>query len=139
MTLIFDELGKTAGDFLSDVKRQRSEWVKNPNGFDTSSFIADMTNLYTNYKSTGEWDKQGADQQKVLIALATALKQERATNKQQSTDAGDGMTADANAKTGKTVIPKWKFKKVGHTTKCPITGDRFKWCPHHGRKEENEK
>ena len=50
LTLIFDELGKTAGDFLADVKRQRSEWVKNPNGFDTSSFIADMTNLYTNYK-----------------------------------------------------------------------------------------
>ena len=98
-----------------------------------------MTNLYTNYKSTGEWDKQGADQQKVLIALATALKQERAKNKKQSTDARAATTANTNAKTGKAVIPEWKFKNVGKITKCPVTGDKFEWCPHHGRKDENGK
>ena len=40
-----------------------------------------MINLYTKYKSTGEWDKQGAYHNKVLVALTTALKQEPAKNK----------------------------------------------------------
>ena len=80
LTLTFDELRKTAGDFLADAKRQRSEWVKNPSDFNTTTLIANVVNLYTNYKSTGEWDKQGADHNKVLVDLATALKQERAKN-----------------------------------------------------------
>ena len=34
-----------------------------------------MIELYANYKSTGEWDNQGADKNKVMVALATPLKQ----------------------------------------------------------------
>ena len=56
LALNFDELEKTARGFLADIKRQRSEWVKNPSAFNTRTLIADMINLYTNYKSTGEWD-----------------------------------------------------------------------------------
>ena len=48
LTLIFDYLDKTAGDFLADVKCQHSEWAKNPSAFNTSTFIDDMINLYTN-------------------------------------------------------------------------------------------
>ena len=62
LTLAFGELSKTDGDFLADVKRQRSEWVKKNSAFNTRTFIADMINFYTNYKSTGEWDNQGAYQ-----------------------------------------------------------------------------
>ena len=81
LTLTFDELVKTAGDFLAYVKRKHSEWVKKTSAFNTSTFIAGMINLYTNYKSTGEWDKQGANHNKVLAALATTLRKERAKNK----------------------------------------------------------
>ena len=58
LTLTLDNLGKTAGDFLSDIKRQRSKWVKNTSAFNASTFITDMINLYNNYKSTGKWDKK---------------------------------------------------------------------------------
>ena len=72
-TLIFNELGKTSGNFLVNVKRQCSKSVKNVSSFNTSTFIAEMINLYTDYKSTGKWDKQGADNNKVLVDLATYL------------------------------------------------------------------
>ena len=48
LTLTFNELGKTTRDFLAYVKPQHSEWVKNPSAFNTSTFIADMINLYSN-------------------------------------------------------------------------------------------
>ena len=54
LTLTFDELGKTPRDFLAGVKRQHNEWVNNHSFFSTSTFIADMINLYTNNKSTGK-------------------------------------------------------------------------------------
>ena len=75
LPITFNELGETAGYFLVNIKRQSSNWVKNPAAFNTSTFIDDMINLYTNYKSTGDWDKQGADHNKFLFALATSLKQ----------------------------------------------------------------
>ena len=56
LTLTFDDLVNTARDFLTYIKRQQSEWVKKPSDFNTSTFIADMKNMYTNYKSTGEWE-----------------------------------------------------------------------------------
>ena len=60
LTLTFDDLGKISGDFLANVKHQRSEWVKKPSAINTSTLISNMINLYTNNKSIGEWDKQGA-------------------------------------------------------------------------------
>ena len=60
LTLTFDELGKTVGDFLIDIKHQCSEWVKKPSAFNTRAFIANIINLYMNYKSTGEWTSKVA-------------------------------------------------------------------------------
>ena len=37
-----------------------------------------MIDLYTNFKSTGEWDKHGADHNKVLVTFSMTLKQEHA-------------------------------------------------------------
>ena len=45
LTLIFDYLDKTAGDFLADVKHQRSEWAKKTSALNTSTFISNMINL----------------------------------------------------------------------------------------------
>ena len=81
LTLTFDELGNTSGYFLAIIKRQCSEWVKKPWDFNTSSFIANMINFYTNYKFTGKWDKQGAYHNKVLVSLATSMKHEPTKNK----------------------------------------------------------
>ena len=78
LTLIFNELVNTSTAFFSGLKRQRRKWVKKPFVFNTSNFIDYMINLYTNYKSTRKWDKQGADHNKVLVALVTSLKQEHA-------------------------------------------------------------
>ena len=75
-TLIFDALKNTkCADFLTDVKTMQSQWIKQPEKFDAQQSISDLTNLYTNYKSTGIWDAQGIDSQAQIIALATALKQ----------------------------------------------------------------
>ena len=48
LKITFDKLGKTDVDFLSDVQRQRSEWVKKTSAFNTSTFITNMINLYMN-------------------------------------------------------------------------------------------
>ena len=41
----------------------------------------ELINLYTNYKATGDWDKNDVSRQKSIIVLATALANERAKNK----------------------------------------------------------
>ena len=55
--------------------------MKKTSAFNTSTFIANMINFYTDYKYTGKWDKQGADHNKVLVSLAKDLKQERSKNR----------------------------------------------------------
>ena len=74
-TLIFDELFKTGyKDFIADLKCQKSEWIKYPAMFNTSQIMVDLTNLYTNYKSTGLWEAQRKDTKSTIIALTIALK-----------------------------------------------------------------
>ena len=52
-TLIFDELSKTSCEyFLADVRLKNSEWINEPATFNTAQSMLDLTNLYTNYKST---------------------------------------------------------------------------------------
>ena len=137
LTLTFNDLGKTAGNFLPEVKRQCSEWVKNPSAFKTSTFIVDMIRFYTNYKSTGECDKQGANHNKVMVALATALKQERAKNKKSPGKPKSSVTKTPATETGNaTGPPAWRFKNFGKTTTCPDTGAKYEWCKIHGRKSE---
>ena len=137
LTLAFDELSNTAGDFLADIKRQRSEWVKNLSVFNTSKFISDMINLYTNYKYNDEWDNQGADYKKVMVDLATALKQELAKNKKRPVKPTISATKTPATETGNsTGPPAWKFKNVRKTTTCPDTGSNYEWCKINDRKHE---
>ena len=58
--------------------------------------------MYTNYKSTGEWDEEAVDKDTVIVALATDIKKEFSNNKAYAArpgvngsmkDRGDG-TAD---------------------------------------------
>ena len=96
-----------------------------------------MINFYTNYKYTGEWDNQGADHNKVLIALFTALKQERANNKKipgnPTISATKTPTTDPVNSTGP---PAWKFKNFGKTTTCPDARAKYDWCKLHGREKK---
>ena len=69
ITLTFAQLVKTGcSDFLEDVKRQRSEWIKDSGTFNSGQLCVDMINLYTNYKATGEWDKDDVSSHKSIIA-----------------------------------------------------------------------
>ena len=132
-------MGKTSGDFLADVKHQHSEWVNKPSNFNTSTFIADMINLYMNYNSTGEWYNKGANHNKVLVDLATALKQEHANNNKSP-----GIPIRSATKTpviepvNSTVPPAWTFNSAEKTPTCPNTGAKYKWYKLHGRKNEKD-
>ena len=84
--------------------------------------------MYTNYKSTGKWDKHGSDHNKVLVALSTALKQERAKKKKIP-----GSPSSSETKTPATYPgnssgpPEYKSKNVRNTTTCPDTGAKYEW------------
>ena len=134
LTLTFNKLGKTSGDLLVDVMRQRSEWVNNSSVFNTSTFIADVINLYTNYKSTGKWYKQGAKNKKVLVALATFLKQVRSKNKKSPGNPTSSKTKTPTTENGNsTGLTAWKFNNVGKTTTYPDTRAKYEGCKLHGR------
>ena len=95
-----------------------------------------MINLYTNYKSTGKWDKQGANPNNVMVALAKALKQERVKNKNIPGNYTIIATNTPDTEPGNyTVPPAWKFKNVRKTTTCPDTGAKYDWCKIHVRKK----
>ena len=50
--------------------------------FNSGQFCVNMINLYANYTTTGKWDKKDVSSQKFIIALATALANERAKKSQ---------------------------------------------------------
>ena len=73
---MFDQILKSIfKDLLINVKQSRSDWIKNPKKFDCASAMIDFTNLYTNYTSTGHWDKADANAT-TIISLVTSLKKE---------------------------------------------------------------
>ena len=128
-------MGKIARDFLAYVKHQRIEWVKKPSYFNTRTLISDMINVYTNYKSTDKCDNQGSDNNKVLVALATDLKQEGAKNKKIPENPTSSATNTLATETGNsTGPPTWKVKKFRNTTTCPDTVAKYEWCKLRGRK-----
>ena len=93
-----------------------------------------MIKLSKNNKSTGEWDRQGADQKKVLVSLDTALKQERAKNKKISSDPTSSANKNPATEPGNSTSPHaWKSRNLGKTTPCPDTGAKYEWCKLHGR------
>ena len=69
-TLSFDDISNTGSEeFLVDVKQEKSEWIKDPATLNTVQSIVDLTNMYTNYKSTGLWDAHRKDAKSTIIAL----------------------------------------------------------------------
>ena len=67
-TFIFDELSKTGCKyFLTYVKLHKRERIKDPATFNTAQSMVDLTNLHTNYKSTGLWHMQRNDAKSIKI------------------------------------------------------------------------
>ena len=82
LTLTFEQLIKTGcSKFLEDVKRQRSEWIKDYGTLNSGQFCVDMINLYTTYTATREWDKTDVSIQQSIIDFDTALSNERSKKK----------------------------------------------------------
>ena len=93
-----------------------------------------MINLYTNYKSTGKWDKQDTNRNKVLVGFSESLKQEHFKNKESSGNPTRSATKTPATEPGNsTGLPAWKFNNVGNTTMLPDTKAKYKWCKLHGR------
>ena len=75
LTLVFDQLQlATCTDFKADTKSERRKWIKDSTSVDSTTLIAESVNLYTNYKSNGDWDAEAVDKDKVILYLATELK-----------------------------------------------------------------
>ena len=93
-----------------------------------------MNNLYTNYKATGEWDKNNVSSQKSIIALATALANDRSKNKSnKGKNTGKPKGGGGNNHPD---LPSWRVKTSVSKLNCP-GGDKWVWCKHHGRKDEH--
>ena len=80
MTIISDQiLNSSCEGFLTNVKQAKSNWIKNPNKFDCARSMIDITNMYTNYTSTGHWNKADSNEA-TIITLVTVLKKEHDKN-----------------------------------------------------------
>ena len=126
-TLIFDNLSRTGCQyFLAYVQRQEIELIKYPTPFNTEQSMVDLINLYTNYKYTGLWYAQRKYAKSKIIALATALKKERANNSACKKPPG---TTNSNPNG----LSKWRFE---HTlnNKTDFEGNQFVWYKNNGRK-----
>ena len=64
-----------------------------------------MINLYTKYKSTSEWENQEDNHNKVLVALATSLKQELAKNKKTPVNPNISATNNPATETANSTSP----------------------------------
>ena len=77
---------------------------------------------------TTEWVKNVMNKDATISALVTALK---ATEKAVKPNKPPNCTAKPSSNHKRP--PAWKFIKVGQFATCPDTGNRFKWCLHHGK------
>ena len=93
-----------------------------------------MINLYTNYKTTGEWDKNDVSRQKSIIALATELAKKESKNKSnKGNNTGKPKGGGGNNHPD---LPSWSLKRFGLKFTCPDK-DKWVWCNPHGRKYEH--
>ena len=134
-TLVFDKLVKTnCPNFLDDVKAERYKWIKRLSTFDMPQCIIDLTDLYTNYKHTGLWDKTVHNNKAQLISLATQFKEkmdaEKSTHKKKPRNPNPTANQSGTRKLG-----KWLFKDVGPTLRGPDKKN-YALCPLHGRKTD---
>ena len=130
LTLIFDKLGATkCVDFAQEVKREKNAWIKDSSSVDEAKLVADFTNLYTNYKRTGDWEK--VDQKEAtIIALATQVDHLKKQVK-ASKPSAKGTNPKQNS-----AVQSWRFEKKGTTITGP-DGKRYTWCPRHGHKDKS--
>eukprot|EP00957_Ditylum_brightwellii_P131816 10051890-Ditylum_brightwellii.AAC.1 len=78
LILIFDRLSiATCIDFKANIKTEKRKWIKDPTLVDLATIIAECISLYTNYKSTGEWDVGVVDKDAVIVGFAANLKLEK--------------------------------------------------------------
>ena len=128
VTIMFDQILKSSFKyFLTNVKQSNSNWIKKPKKFDCTSAIIFFTNLYTNYTSTGHWEKSDSNAD-TIIALVTALKKERNKNipKVPKTP---GVPSD-----GHPGLEIWKFESVGKFNTAG--GVKHMFCTDNGRKDD---
>ena len=133
LTKVFEQV-QTAGckDFLATVKMDRSNWIKDPANFDHATIFGQWINLYTNFKSTGEWDEVAVDKDAQIVALTSELKKEKLKNGDQRIPKKDKATKKA----GQSDAPEdkkkpWRTTFVGKITTDP-DGKPMKWCGKHG-------
>ena len=130
LTLIFDNLIlANCTDFKADIKSEKRKWMKNSASVDSTTLIAESVNLYTNYKSNGDWDAEVIDRDKVILALATDLKNARA---QPPAKVTFDKKTKGGAKPNGNKLPDWRITKKGST--YTHEGVKYDWCPHHGPK-----
>ena len=73
---MFDQLLKSScEDFLTNFKQAKRNWTKNPKKFYYASATIELTTMYTNYTTTGNWDMADYNAA-MIISLVTALKKE---------------------------------------------------------------
>ena len=73
----------------------------------------------------------------MLVASATALKQEGAKNKKSLGNPTISATKTTATDTvNSTGTLEWKFKNVRKTTMCLDTRGKYGWCKLHGRKNK---
>ena len=97
--------------FCANVKRKNSAWVKDPAEIDIGNLIYDTTNLYTNYKSTGEWYEETIYKDAFIFSLETELKKKR----ENKNTAADRPGENGSRKECGDGPADWKFINKGAT------------------------
>ena len=96
--------------------------------------IINPTDLYTNYKHTGRWDKTAPNHKAQIIALATHLKEKmdakKSTRKKKPRNSNPAANQSGDGKLG-----KWLFEDVRPTLRGPDKKN-YAWCPLNGRKTD---
>ena len=116
------------GNKISDVNREKSVWEKEPAVIDIDKLIADTTNLYTNYKSTGELDEEAVDKDAVIVVLATDIHKECVNKKAYAARPG----ANGSMKERGYGPADWKLTNKVSNTNLPDDGKKYVWYQHHG-------
>ena len=91
--------------------------------------MINLTNLYTNYTSTGHWTKDDKYSESKIIALAMTLHHEWTENKNHSKKSTEpGVQPGQNP---------WNFMHEGKLK--AVDGVKYVFCKNHGCKDENGK
>jgi hypothetical protein len=97
--------------------------------------INDLCVLDRDSLADGSWGKVSSANSKI-ISLTTQVNGLKAKLKNaagsKTTAKNNKPDAKSNGKGDKEPSKKWRYTKVGETTKDPVTGATAKWYPHHG-------